>query len=152
MKKYSRYDHLNAVVSYLEKVWYPGEDLAQLRVDAVHSVSKKHDVRYQTVLSCCTRGFHRTAEELDDWLEQRLKGPTPTPSHTPRNPMAEVTLEKVYEKLLEMERKIDEQGKKIDDNDDRTEGRLAAIALNILEIKQDIKALAAEDTPPHQLV
>ncbi|MDE2739961.1 MAG: hypothetical protein OXI58_00075 [Gemmatimonadota bacterium] len=66
--------------------------------------------------------------------------------------MAEVTLEKVYEKLLEMERKIDEQGKKIDDNDDRTEGRLAAIALNILEIKQDIKALAAEDTPPHQLV
>ena len=47
---------------------------------------------------------------------------------------AEITLELIYEKLCDLE-------KKLDTHEDRTAGRLAALAMNTLEIKEQIKEL-----------
>ena len=73
----TKYDYRDAILSYVEKTWFTGQDMRQIRIDAVHSVSKKYGVTYQAVLSSCTRGFYRTAEEFDDWLERKLIGPSP---------------------------------------------------------------------------
>ena len=145
----SKEDHLDAVVRYVEKHWFMGQNLTQIRIDATHSVSRKHQVAPQTVYAACMGATgSRGVMEFDHWLESRLRKrpplppspqPTPAQGEDKDDEMTQLQrIEAMLNQVVENQQKTNARLERIEMLAERTDKRFYILAQGFLQVARDL--------------
>lgn len=147
----SKEEHLDAVVRYVEKHWFTGQDLRQIRLDAQHRVSQRHEVTIQTVYTACKQATHsRSLDDFDDWLEKKLretsKSATPAPSGDREDETTQLQrIEAKLDRLAEYQQKTNARLDRIEFLAESTDERFFVLVQGFVQMARNLEETEHKD-------